>query len=96
MTECPHQRRRVSRREFLKTGLVGSAALLVSSACSFAAPSDAESSFFLPDRPTCSPTPTQMFPTPIGDYNPDWAIVFYVQDAFGEMREKILETHSNV
>ena len=25
-------------------------------------------------------------PTPIGDYNPDWAIVFYVQDAFGEGR----------
>jgi type III restriction enzyme len=28
-------------------------------------------------------------PTPIGDYNPDWAIVFYVQDAFGEVREKL-------
>ncbi|MBN1979468.1 MAG: DEAD/DEAH box helicase, partial [Anaerolineae bacterium] len=28
-------------------------------------------------------------PTPIGDYNPDWAIVFYVQDAFGETREKL-------
>jgi type III restriction enzyme len=28
-------------------------------------------------------------PTPLGDYNPDWAIVFYVQDAFGEAREKL-------
>jgi type III restriction enzyme len=28
-------------------------------------------------------------PTPIGDYNPDWAIVFYVQDDFGETREKL-------
>ena len=28
-------------------------------------------------------------PTPIGDYNPDWAIVFHVQDEFGEMREKL-------
>jgi type III restriction enzyme len=28
-------------------------------------------------------------PTPIGDYNPDWAIVFYVQDEFGETREKL-------
>ena len=27
--------------------------------------------------------------TPIGDYNPDWAIVFQVQDAFGEPREKL-------
>jgi type III restriction enzyme len=28
-------------------------------------------------------------PTPIGDYNPDWAVVFYVQDEFGETREKL-------
>ncbi len=28
-------------------------------------------------------------PTPIGEYNPDWAVVFYVQDAFGEVREKL-------
>jgi len=28
-------------------------------------------------------------PTPVGDYNPDWAIVFYVQDAFGETRERL-------
>jgi type III restriction enzyme len=27
--------------------------------------------------------------TPIGDYNPDWAIVFHVQDEFGELREKL-------
>jgi restriction endonuclease len=28
-------------------------------------------------------------PTPIGDYNPDWAIVFHIQDSFGETREKL-------
>jgi len=28
-------------------------------------------------------------PTPIGDYNPDWAVVFHVQDEFGEVREKL-------
>jgi type III restriction enzyme len=28
-------------------------------------------------------------PTPIGTYNPDWAIVFHLQDAFGEVREKV-------
>jgi type III restriction enzyme len=28
-------------------------------------------------------------PTPVGDYNPDWAIVFTVQDEFGESREKL-------
>ena len=28
-------------------------------------------------------------PTPIGDYNPDWAVVFHVQDQFGEEREKL-------
>jgi len=28
-------------------------------------------------------------PTPIGDYNPDWAVVFYVQDEYGEVREKL-------
>jgi type III restriction enzyme len=28
-------------------------------------------------------------PTPVGEYNPDWAIVFTVQDAFGEEREKL-------
>jgi len=28
-------------------------------------------------------------PTPIGDYNPDWAVVFHVQDGFGETREKL-------
>jgi hypothetical protein len=28
-------------------------------------------------------------PTPIGDYNPDWAVVFQVQDAFGEKRDKL-------
>jgi type III restriction enzyme len=28
-------------------------------------------------------------PTPIGDYNPDWAVVFFVQDQFGETREKL-------
>ena len=28
-------------------------------------------------------------PTPIGEYNPDWAVVFWVQDAFGEVREKL-------
>jgi type III restriction enzyme len=28
-------------------------------------------------------------PTPIGDYSPDWAIVFTVQDEFGEPREKL-------
>jgi len=28
-------------------------------------------------------------PTPIGDYNPDWAVVFSVQDEFGETREKL-------
>ncbi len=27
--------------------------------------------------------------TPIGEYNPDWAIVFHVQDEFGELREKL-------
>jgi type III restriction enzyme len=27
--------------------------------------------------------------TPIGDYNPDWAVVFHVQDEFGEIREKL-------
>ncbi len=30
-----------------------------------------------------------LVPTPIGDYNPDWAIVFHVQDAFGEVREQL-------
>jgi uncharacterized protein (DUF362 family) len=64
MAKRPHQKRGVSRREFLKTGLVGSAALLVSSACSFATPSDAETSFSLPGRPTSSPTPTQMLLRP--------------------------------
>ena len=28
-------------------------------------------------------------PTPIGDYNPDWAIVYHKQDQFGEVREKL-------
>jgi len=28
-------------------------------------------------------------PTPIGTYNPDWAIVFVVRDAFGEARETL-------
>jgi type III restriction enzyme len=28
-------------------------------------------------------------PTPIGDYNPDWAVVFTVQDEFGETRERL-------
>jgi type III restriction enzyme len=28
-------------------------------------------------------------PTPVGEYNPDWAIVFAVQDEFGESREKL-------
>ena len=28
-------------------------------------------------------------PTPIGDYNPDWAVVFYVQDEYGAVREKL-------
>jgi type III restriction enzyme len=28
-------------------------------------------------------------PTPIGDYNPDWAVVFTVQDEYGEAREKL-------
>jgi type III restriction enzyme len=28
-------------------------------------------------------------PTPVGAYNPDWAIVFTVQDAFGEARETL-------
>ncbi len=28
-------------------------------------------------------------PTPIGNYNPDWAVAFYVQDGFGEVREKL-------
>ena len=28
-------------------------------------------------------------PTPVGPYNPDWAIVFHVQDEFGELREKL-------
>jgi type III restriction enzyme len=28
-------------------------------------------------------------PTPIGDYNPDWAVVFHVQDQFGEVRDKL-------
>jgi type III restriction enzyme len=28
-------------------------------------------------------------PTPIGDYNPDWAVVFHIQDQFGEMQEKL-------
>jgi type III restriction enzyme len=28
-------------------------------------------------------------PTPIGDYNPDWAIVFQIQDEFGEKRDKL-------
>lgn len=27
--------------------------------------------------------------TPIGEYNPDWAIVFHAQDEFGELREKL-------
>jgi type III restriction enzyme len=30
-----------------------------------------------------------LVPTPVGDYNPDWAIVFEAQDAFGETREKL-------
>ncbi len=28
-------------------------------------------------------------PTPLGEYNPDWAIVFQVQDEFGEEKEKL-------
>jgi type III restriction enzyme len=28
-------------------------------------------------------------PTPVGAYNPDWAIVFTVQDQFGEARERL-------
>ena len=28
-------------------------------------------------------------PTPIGDYNPDWAIVFQIQDEFGQTRDKL-------
>jgi len=28
-------------------------------------------------------------PTPIGSYNPDWAIVFYIQDEFGEVKERL-------
>ena len=28
-------------------------------------------------------------PTPIGDYWPDWAVVFHAQDAFGELQEKL-------
>lgn len=28
-------------------------------------------------------------PTPLGSYNPDWAIVFHIQDSFGEMHEKL-------
>jgi type III restriction enzyme len=28
-------------------------------------------------------------PTPIGPYNPDWAVVFHVQDEFGNAREKL-------
>jgi len=28
-------------------------------------------------------------PTPVGEYNPDWAIVLTVQDEFGEAREKL-------
>jgi type III restriction enzyme len=28
-------------------------------------------------------------PTPIGDYNPDWAVVFHVQDEFGQACEKL-------
>ena len=28
-------------------------------------------------------------PTPIGEYNPDWAIVWQGQDAFGEAQEKL-------
>jgi type III restriction enzyme len=28
-------------------------------------------------------------PTPIGEYNPDWAIVWQGQDAFGEPRERL-------
>ena len=28
-------------------------------------------------------------PTPIGEYNPDWAIVWQAQDAFGEEQEKL-------
>jgi type III restriction enzyme len=27
--------------------------------------------------------------TPIGSYNPDWAIVYAVQDAFGEEQERL-------
>jgi len=30
-----------------------------------------------------------LVPTPVGDYNPDWAIVFAAQDAFGETRETL-------
>jgi type III restriction enzyme len=28
-------------------------------------------------------------PTPIGEYNPDWAVVFWKQDEFGEVQEKL-------
>ena len=28
-------------------------------------------------------------PTPIGEYNPDWAIVWQGQDAFGEPQDKL-------
>ncbi len=30
-----------------------------------------------------------LVPTPVGDYVPDWAIVFNLQDDFGELREKL-------
>ena len=30
-----------------------------------------------------------LVPTPIGDYNPDWAVVFTVQDQFGQEKEKL-------
>ena len=30
-----------------------------------------------------------LVPTPIGDYNPDWAVVFIIQDQFGDEREKL-------
>lgn len=30
-----------------------------------------------------------LVPTPVGDYNPDWAVVFTIQDQFGNEREKL-------
>jgi uncharacterized protein (DUF362 family) len=64
MAKRPHRKRRLSRREFLKTGIAGSAALLASSACSPTATSTVKwSGFSSGNEQNSSSTPTQMPPT---------------------------------